>query len=292
VPLSDGTERVPATLYDYWQDIYQRKALLLTVAISAAVFAYIVSFLLPPLYEAKVTFYSPTNITVPTYTRSENAGHLTQAPFLPTADEKAAAVDIGILLSQDVYRELHTRFPSRDVDALKKNVDVNVSKEFMVDIHVRDRDPQMASDIANVLPDFYRNFHVRALRGRLQGVVDNLTRQLGQQDAEIVPALREEMTRNLMEAKLQLADPPVAVVIVQTAVPPTRPVFPLPILNTVVAGLTGIAAGAYYALLMGYLSRLKKARIQREMDWSPFLDGAFIEYARTQAAPPVRRASE
>jgi len=74
------------------------------------------------------------------------------------------------------------------------------------------------------------------------------------------------------------------------AVPPERPVFPLPVLNTVVAGITGIAAGAYYALLMGYLSRLKKARIQRELDWAPFLDGQFIDYARSQA-PNVRKAS-
>jgi ABC-type Fe3+ transport system permease subunit len=67
-------------------------------------------------------------------------------------------------------------------------------------------------------------------------------------------------------------------------------VFPLPILNTIVAGLTGLAAGSYYALLMGYLSRLKKARIQRELDWSPFLDGQFMEFARSQA-PSVRKVS-
>ena len=283
---------MPATLYDYWQDIYQRKVLLLTVAISAAVFAYVVSFLLPPLYEAKVTFYSPTNITVPTYTRSDDAGHLAQAPFLPTADEKAAAVDIGILMSQDLFRNLHDRFPAREVDWLRKNVDVTVSKEFMVDIHVRDRDPKMASDIANLMPDYYREFHQRVLRSRLSTVVDTLTHQLAQQNAEIVPALRDEMTRNLMEARLQMQDPPVAVVVVQTAVPPTRPVFPLPILNTIVAGVTGIAAGCYYALLMGYLSRLKKARIQREMDWAPFLDGKFMDFARAQSAATAPKAWE
>jgi uncharacterized protein involved in exopolysaccharide biosynthesis len=281
---------MPATLYDYWQDIYQRKALLLTVAISAAVFAYVVSILLPPLYEAKLTFYSPTNMTVPTFTRSADAGNLAQAPYLPTADEKAAAVNIGVLQSMDIFRELHTRFPDREIAWLRKNVDVNVSKEFMVDIHVRDRDPMVAADIANLMPEFYRQFHQRALRSRSQMVVDTLTRQLGQQDAEIVPALKEEMTRNLMEAKLQLLDPPVAVVIVQTAVPPDRPVFPLPILNTVVAGLTGLAAGSYYALLMGYLSRLKKARVQRELDWSPFLDGQFMEFARSQS-PSMRKVS-
>ncbi len=32
--------------------------------------------------------------------------------------------------------------------------------------------------------------------------------------------------------------------------------------------------------LMGYLARLKKARIRREMDWSPLVDGRFIEFVR------------
>jgi uncharacterized protein involved in exopolysaccharide biosynthesis len=283
---------VPATLYDYWQDIYERKRLLLLVAISAAVFAYLISLVLPALYEAKATFYAPTNATLPTYTRSDSAGHVAQAPFLPTADEKAAAVDIGILLSEDISRALHERFPQRDVDQLRKNVAVNVSDEFMIDIHVRDRDPKLAADIANQLPELYREFHVRALRERMSAVVDTLSRQLERQDMEIVQSLRDEMTRNLVEATLQLQDPPVSVVIVQSAVPPTRPVFPLPVLNAVVAGVTGIAAGCYYVLLMGYLARLKKARIRREMDWSPFLDGRFMEFANSQARPSVEKAIE
>jgi uncharacterized protein involved in exopolysaccharide biosynthesis len=283
---------VPATLYDYWQDIYQRKVLLLLVAISAAVFAYVISLVLPPLYEAKATFYAPTNATLPTYTRSDSAGHVAQAPFLPTADEKAAAVDIGILLSEDISRALHERFPQRDVDQLRKNVAVNVSDEFMIDIHVRDRDAKLAADIANQLPELYREFHVRALRERMSAVVDTLSRQLDRQDMEIVQSLRDEMTRNLVEATLQLQDPPVSVVIVQSAVPPARPVFPLPVLNAVVAGVTGIAAGCYYALLMGYLARLKKARIRREMDWSPFLDGRFMEFARSQARPGAEQVIE
>lgn len=318
-----------ATLYDYWQDLYERKSLVLIVALSAAIFGCLISLVLSPVYEAKVTFYTPTNLNLPSYTRSETAGHFAQAPFLPTADEKAAAVDIGILLSQDVYRILHERFPQRDVDVLRKNVDINVSDEFMIDIHVRDTNPQLAADIANELPKLYREFHVRALRERLAAEVDTLSQQLSRLDGKtqdsgtaagaatepgqvasdpnaqrvkdlmlqldqlrVGQSVRDEMTRNLMEAKLQLQDPPVAVVVVQTGVPPTRPVFPLPTLNTIVAGLTGAAAGAYYALLMGYLGRLKSARIRREMDWSPFLDGSFTEFARTQSAPANDPAAE
>ena len=43
---------MPATLYEYWQDVYERKLLLLVVAISASIFDYVISLVLPPLYEA------------------------------------------------------------------------------------------------------------------------------------------------------------------------------------------------------------------------------------------------
>jgi uncharacterized protein involved in exopolysaccharide biosynthesis len=279
-------------LYDYWQDIYERKFLILLVAISAAGFAYLISLVLPPLYEVKVTFYSPANLNLPTYTRSDAVSRVPQAPFLPTPDEKAAAVNIGILLSQDVYRTLHERYPQRPVDKLRKNVDINVSDQFMVDIHVRDPDPELAAAIANELPKLYREFHVRALRERLTTVVETLTRQLEQRDVEIVQSLKDEFTRNLVEAKLQLQDPPVAVVVVQNGVPPTRPVFPLPILNAVVAGLTGTAAGCYYTLLLGYLARLKKARIRREMDWSPFLDGRLADFLKARSSMGTSEVTE
>ena len=51
---------------------------------------------------------------------ADAAGRVAQAPFLPSPDEKAAAVDIGILLSQDVYRALHDKFPERSIDSMRR----------------------------------------------------------------------------------------------------------------------------------------------------------------------------
>jgi uncharacterized protein involved in exopolysaccharide biosynthesis len=68
------------------------------------------------------------------------------------------------------------------------------------------------------------------------------------------------------EAAAQAAEPSSPVVVVQEATQPTRPVFPIIPLNTIVAGLTGLALGCYYALFCGLLERVKLDRIKRGME--------------------------
>lgn len=83
--------------------------------------------------------------------------------------------------------------------------------------------------------------------------------------------LKERVDANLLEAALQRENPPQIVVEVEAAVSPQRPVFPVPALNAGIAAVLGLVVGCYYALLLGYLDRLKELRIARQLDWSPFL---------------------
>jgi len=57
-----------ATLYDYWLALYQRKRAILMVSLMSAGFAYGISMLLPPVYEAKSAFYMPFIASTPLYT--------------------------------------------------------------------------------------------------------------------------------------------------------------------------------------------------------------------------------
>lgn len=66
--------------------------------------------------------------------------------------------------------------------------------------------------------------------------------------------------QNLAAAELQSAHARAPVVVVAAADPPGRPAFPLPLLNTVVAGLTGLIFGAYYALWVAHAERGAQAR--------------------------------
>ena len=60
---------------------------------------------------------------------------------------------------------------------------------------------------------------------------------------------------------LQSIHADVPLVVVQRAVPPERPVFPLPVLNAVVSALTGLVFGVYLALIFAYAGRLRQRRI-------------------------------
>jgi uncharacterized protein involved in exopolysaccharide biosynthesis len=82
-------------------------------------------------------------------------------------------------------------------------------------------------------------------------------------------ALAQRIDNNTLEAMMQATNPPVDVVVVETAQVPTSPVFPRPILNAVVATVVGGVAGVYYALLLGSLARMRRDRIRRNVDWTP-----------------------
>jgi capsular polysaccharide biosynthesis protein len=85
---------------------------------------------------------------------------------------------------------------------------------------------------------------------------------------------------------LQARQPSAPVVVVEAATPPERQVFPLALLNTIVAGITGLVLGIYYALFCGYLERLRGSRIERQMQVPPKLDADFALLADTLKQRP------
>ncbi len=134
-----------ATLYDYWQDIYERKLLLLIVVISSALFGYLISLALPPLYEAKTTFYAPSNLSLPPIRDRKAPDILPRVPSFRRRMRKPPPWDIGILLSMDVYRTLGEKFPQRDVASLKRISTSPSAANSLIDIHVRDKDLAVGS---------------------------------------------------------------------------------------------------------------------------------------------------
>jgi capsular polysaccharide biosynthesis protein len=65
---------------------------------------------------------------------------------------------------------------------------------------------------------------------------------------------------NLAAAILQSENATPPIVIVEQAVAPTRPAFPLPVLNAIVAALCGLVLGTYYALFVAHSERGAQAR--------------------------------
>lgn len=78
--------------------------------------------------------------------------------------------------------------------------------------------------------------------------------------ARAIPALEGQIAgaeSNLAAATMQAAHAVAPLITVERPVPPTRPAFPVPILNAVVAALTGAILGCYYALFLGHARRIR-----------------------------------
>jgi uncharacterized protein involved in exopolysaccharide biosynthesis len=73
----------------------------------------------------------------------------------------------------------------------------------------------------------------------------------------------DEIRTNLQEATMQEARPIQYVVVVDYAVPPKNPVFPIMWLNIAVALFFGLAAGIAYAYLIEYISETRQVRTMR-----------------------------
>jgi uncharacterized protein involved in exopolysaccharide biosynthesis len=151
------------TLGDYWTALYSSKWIILAVTLSSMGFSIWLSHYLPPVYEAKATFYVPVNAQVPGGSSGATRGPL-QTILKPAPDEKEAGLVIGVLKGQDLGRRVRELFPQKDPAFFTKSVDFTASPQFFIDIYVRDSDPKFAAEVANAYMQAYRDFHTDKLR--------------------------------------------------------------------------------------------------------------------------------
>lgn len=300
-----------ATLYDYWQALYRRRRAILIVTLSSTLFAYIISLILPPVYEASATFYMPITNSTPLYTVSGSPTQVDRTPLMPVAEEKAAGAHLGILKGGEIAAEVLKRFPNKTSRDLELDVDFVLNEYFLTEVYVRDEDPVEAAAIANFYTTAYRDFHRRSISRRSdqhvlalekqieateQMLSENLNAQQRERDRNLSNSVTTEtlqmeyrrltdllgsMRANLVESRLEAENPGVELVVSESALVPKLPAFPRPILNSVVALILGLAVGCYYALLLEYLSRLRRFVINRDMDITPLDDRIMDEAERS-----------
>ena len=179
-----------ATLYDYWMAIYSRKWIILLVALSSVLFTLVISFYLPPIYEAKATLFFPANDVSSSYTGSSQQ-RIAQAPLRPIPDEKEAGVNVGALKSDDFAEEMSTKFPGKSPNFFKKNVDFVTSPQFFTDIFVRDTDPELAAAVANAYVKMYADFHAQLLKEKAARAQQALQPQLVRVERQVTSKISE-----------------------------------------------------------------------------------------------------
>jgi uncharacterized protein involved in exopolysaccharide biosynthesis len=181
------------SLYELWVALQARRGLILgTTALSVA-FAIVISYVLPPVYEAKTTFYLALPPS-PTYSTELASASLPRQPFLPQADEKWAGVHLGLVASKDLARQVHARFPQISFEHIRKNLDVVLAESFATDVFFRHRDPELAAAVANSFADAYEQFHARAISAWSRRVAEVQQAQIAELSEELA-AKREELRR-------------------------------------------------------------------------------------------------
>jgi uncharacterized protein involved in exopolysaccharide biosynthesis len=182
------------TLFDYWMVLYRRRWIILTVVLFALFMSLFLSWQLPPIYEARALFFVPKQPDAAIFFSGDAQKTLPRTVLFPASREEENAAYIGILKSDALAMRVKQEFPLKHLQDLAKNVDVELSNEFMLQVFVRDRDPQLAADIANA--------YFRHLNRSMQLFSDNPTGR----NKQAIEAQLTETNHNLAMSRKALAE--------------------------------------------------------------------------------------
>lgn len=143
------------TLLEYWYVLYSRKWIILSVIITAVFTAWILSNVIPPVYETKAVFFVPekpdtTNFFTP------SGGASARSPLTPIAKEDTQGPYIGILKSKAIAELVQKEFPHKTIqDLMRKDTDFVLTNEYLIEVYARDKDPVKAAGIANAYVKYF-----------------------------------------------------------------------------------------------------------------------------------------
>ncbi len=190
-----------ANLAAYFEVLRRRAGVIGLLVVTAVLSSAVLSLLFPKVYEAHSVFYVPGATDAVSLVSGDSPRTLVGRPPLPAADQQQARSLIGVLRGKDFTRAVNARFPGKSLDALQRDVDYAASREGLLHVYVRDRDPQLAAAIANAYPEILNDFMLRASVGRVTQDRSILEGQLGQM-REQLQQLQESRRRFQEEHKL------------------------------------------------------------------------------------------
>jgi uncharacterized protein involved in exopolysaccharide biosynthesis len=208
------TEEDP-TLFDYWEVIYRRRKPIIAFCTVVVLITLGVSLILPKIYESTATLLpqleSNTGLGLGALLASSGAGTAAQslgislpgAPATPT-DLFTAMLKSRIMADKVIDKfNLMERYEKKTMQetrlALENSTRIVVSKEKVIKVTVEDKDPQMASDIANFyvsnLDHLNQTLSVSKARENRKFIEQRLTETQGEL-VKVEDALKEFQTQN------------------------------------------------------------------------------------------------
>jgi uncharacterized protein involved in exopolysaccharide biosynthesis len=153
------------TLFDYWQVIYARRKVIIAFCTVVALATLGVSLMLPKIYESTATLLpqleSNTGLGLGALLASGGAGTAAQSLGISLPGAPATPTDVFLamlksrIMADEVIRQfnLMERYEKKTMQetrlALENATRIVITKEKVIKITVEDKDPQLASDIAN-----------------------------------------------------------------------------------------------------------------------------------------------
>ncbi|MEP9411383.1 MAG: hypothetical protein HRF42_08270 [Candidatus Brocadia sp.] len=187
---------------------------------------------------------------------------------LVDTEGKMASLRVEIKESHPAYMTL-----KKNYDEIKKNIDKEI--DSIIKSQAKDHNTfyeNLRRQLINLYIDKSGikaaiNATKKALRGidaritkipELKNQLDALTTEI-ERYKKIIDTLRID----LEEVKAQTRRTPQVAVMVEEAIPPANPSFPILWLNILVAGTAGILGGIFYCLFLNYLEETREKRIYR-----------------------------
>lgn len=168
----------------------------LTVASAVAV-AVGLSLLLPRIYESIGEFYVVSD--------AESGGVLSSGPSrasllaMPLVMQELEKWYLGLLQSEAVRQIVSQAVKDKDPAALRRDVDVEFTRNHIVRVRARDRDPKLAAAVANAYPEALAEFLSKIGNERRKQNLEAMEKSI--QDAGEALAQAEQQLKKLLAEK-------------------------------------------------------------------------------------------
>lgn len=286
----------PQTLADYFSIIYRRRLIVILTIVAAAFSAYILSAGLKPVYRAEAEFYvAETKSSGGLLSRGGALASLSSITG-PVVQKESMKSYKGMLESLVVAELVQQIVPGTDMETITSNRDIAATSTNLIKVRFRHSDPVQAAAIANAFPAALNRFLQSNERSKIEKQVESMDRLLADLTVELESRrsvlehyvaqvqdptltadvkLREETLRreieviednfttlatNFQESRVKLQSLEDTVVVVSPAQVDKNPIFPLPIVNVLVAVILALVFGIYIALMYDYLLRLHQSK--------------------------------
>lgn len=159
------------TTDDYWTALYRRRGIILVMIIASAVFTGWFSSMLTPLYEASAQFYVPQDAV------STKGGPQRGQIRVPGAQDQARTY-VSLLETRDAHVSVADQLPDRDLSDVLRAADFDVTPAANLIVYTRDKDPEIAKQMAGLFVAYFQDFHTKIVRRDLQKAIENVEHEL------------------------------------------------------------------------------------------------------------------